>query len=55
MLNRNSPERKKMLAERRERQRNRRPDLDARLRFFSKNSLAEYRKPGYCDRDKNKA
>lgn len=35
---------KKEMQERRERQRNRRPDLDARLVYFSKNSLPEYRK-----------
>ena len=40
-----SPERKLEMAMRRKRQRERIPDNDGRIVYFSKNSLPEYRKP----------
>jgi hypothetical protein len=44
MTQRNTEERKAELKARRERQRSRQPDRDARLVYFSKNSLPEYKK-----------
>lgn len=43
-MNRNSKERKKMLAERRARQLARKPDVNAFITNFSKNSMPAYRK-----------